>query len=119
VVDLDEDALAAWLADTVDPAISSASVTRFDGGHSSGAWRVDVVADAVSIPLVLKAPSEPSLVFRRDAGREARIIDAGSGARASSCTMSTGAASGTPLRAGATTQTSTMRGFSSVPITLD
>jgi len=76
VVDLDEDALATWLADTVDPAITSASLTRFAGGHSSGAWRIDIIVDDVSGPLVLKAPGEPSVVFRRDARREARIIDA-------------------------------------------
>lgn len=68
--------LAAWLAETVDPAISSACVTRLTGGHSSGAWRVDVAVGEVSRTVVLKAPNEPSVVFRRDTGREARIIDA-------------------------------------------
>jgi aminoglycoside phosphotransferase (APT) family kinase protein len=72
----DEAVLAAWLAETVDPAISSASVTRLDGGHSSGAWRVVVVIGDVSRPVVLKAPSQPSVVFRQNPAREARIIDA-------------------------------------------
>jgi aminoglycoside phosphotransferase (APT) family kinase protein len=74
---IDEARLAAWLADAVDPAISAVSVARISGGHSSGAWSVDsTTAGGVSRRLVLKAPSAPSVVFRRDAGREARILDA-------------------------------------------
>jgi aminoglycoside phosphotransferase (APT) family kinase protein len=74
---IDEVRLAAWLADTVDPTISSVSVARISRGHSSGAWSVDsTTAAGASRQLVLKAPSEPSVVFQRDAGREGRIVDA-------------------------------------------
>jgi aminoglycoside phosphotransferase (APT) family kinase protein len=67
--------LAAWLAAEVDPSISAATSTRLEGGHSSGAWRIDVTAARPVGPLVLKAPEEPSVVYRRDACREARILD--------------------------------------------
>ena len=73
---IDTEGLVAWLAEAVDPAISSATVTKLAGGHSSGAWRVDVGGGHDLPPLVLKAPEGDSVVFRRDAAREARIIDA-------------------------------------------
>ena len=72
---IDTEGLVAWLAGAVDPSISSATVTKLAGGHSSGAWRVDVSGDDLP-PLVLKAPAGDSVVFRRDAAREARILDA-------------------------------------------
>ena len=72
---IDTEGLVAWLAAAVDPSISSATVTKLAGGHSSGAWRVDVSGHDLP-PLVLKAPAGDSVVFRRDAAREARILDA-------------------------------------------
>jgi hypothetical protein len=40
-----EDRLAAWLAADLGTAISGLEVTRLDGGHSSGTWRLDVTSD--------------------------------------------------------------------------
>ncbi len=67
-----------WLVADVEPTTSSVEISRLAGGHSSGAWRVDVTAARAVGPLVLKAPGPVSPVFRRDAVREARILrDAG------------------------------------------
>lgn len=74
--ELNEERVAEWLAEVVDPSVSSATITRLAGGHSGGAWRVDAVARSDPPPMVLKAPGEPSVVYRRDACREARILDA-------------------------------------------
>src|SRR5687768_17518187 len=68
--------LTAWIAADVDPAITAVEVSRMAGGHSSGAWRVDASGDGTRLDLVLKAPEEPSVVYGRDAVREARILDA-------------------------------------------
>lgn len=67
--------LTSWLSAEVDPSIAAVTLTRLAGGHSSGAWRVDVTSDSPVGPFVLKAPEEPSVVYRRDACREGRIID--------------------------------------------
>lgn len=67
--------LSAWLAAEVDPSISAVEMVRLAGGHSSGAWRLDVTSERIIGPLVLKAPEEPSVVYRRDACREGRILD--------------------------------------------
>lgn len=72
--EVDRDGLVAWLADVVDPSITSVEVTKLAGGHSSGAWRLDVAGGATRT-LVLKAPQAESIVFRRDAAREGRILD--------------------------------------------
>jgi aminoglycoside phosphotransferase (APT) family kinase protein len=66
--------LAAWLASEVEPSVTAVALTRLDGGHSSGAWRVDVTGGRPTGPLVLKAPELPSVVHRRDACREGRIL---------------------------------------------
>jgi aminoglycoside phosphotransferase (APT) family kinase protein len=73
---LDADRVAAWLVEVVDPSLSSVTISRLAGGYSSGAWRLDVVGRGDRVALVLKAPGEPSMVYRRDACREARIMDA-------------------------------------------
>jgi aminoglycoside phosphotransferase (APT) family kinase protein len=73
---VDRERLRTWLREAVDPSISAVRVTRLGGGHSSGAWLLDVDAAGGSTRLVLKVPGEPSVVFRRDAVREARIMDA-------------------------------------------
>jgi aminoglycoside phosphotransferase (APT) family kinase protein len=73
---IDADRLARWLSDVDGTARPSVAVHRLAGGHSSGAWRVDVVRGGEPRSLVLKAPGEPSMVYQRDACREARIIDA-------------------------------------------
>jgi aminoglycoside phosphotransferase (APT) family kinase protein len=70
------DALTTWLADAVDPSVTSVELEKMAGGHSSGAWRLEVRSDAGTVPMVLKAPELPSVVHRRDAGREGRILDA-------------------------------------------
>jgi len=72
----DADRLAAWLGEVVDPAISSVTISRLAGGHSSGAWRLDIIGRGDPVPMVLKAPDLPSVVYRRDVCREGRIIDA-------------------------------------------
>nr|MDT0663885.1 phosphotransferase family protein [Micromonospora sp. DSM 115978] len=85
---LDARRVTAWLADVVDPALSTATLDKLAGGHSSGVWSV-VPADSAAraatagsaaagglAPMVLKAPDEPSVVYQRDACREARILDA-------------------------------------------
>ena len=59
--------LRAWLAAAVDPSVSAVRATRLGGGHSSGAWRLDVTSPSGLTRMVLKAPGEPSVVFRRDA----------------------------------------------------
>ena len=74
--ELDAERLAAWLTEVAHPSLSSVTISRLAGGYSSGAWRIDVVALGDPTPLVLKAPGEPSMVYRRDACREARIMDA-------------------------------------------
>jgi len=70
-----EPRLAAWLAEHLRTPIAAVALTRLDGGHSSGAWRVDVTSERAIGPLVLKAPDEPSVVHRRDVCREARLMD--------------------------------------------
>jgi aminoglycoside phosphotransferase (APT) family kinase protein len=65
-------AVAAWLADAVDPSFAGATLAKLASGHSAGAWRVD----GGCRPLVVKAPELPSVVHRRDATREARILAA-------------------------------------------
>ncbi len=67
--------LREWLQETVDPSITTVSVHRLGGGHSSGAWRIDTMAGAGPRALVLKAPGAPSVVYRRSAVREGRILD--------------------------------------------
>ena len=69
-----EKRLTEWLAAEVEPTITSVEVTRLAGGHSSGAWRLDLTADRDIAPLVLKAPGEISPVYLRHATREARIM---------------------------------------------
>jgi aminoglycoside phosphotransferase (APT) family kinase protein len=69
------DRLRTWLATEVDPSISAVTGQRLGGGHSSGAWRLDLTVDGGRLEVVLKAPSEPSVVYLRDAGREGRILD--------------------------------------------
>jgi aminoglycoside phosphotransferase (APT) family kinase protein len=72
---LDPERIRAWLVDVVDPAISAVTITKLDGGHSSGAWRIDVTGGDGPRAMVLKAPGLPSIVHRRDAAREGRILD--------------------------------------------
>lgn len=69
-----ETRLTEWIAAEVEPTTSAVEITRLAGGHSSGAWRIDVVAEQHVAPLLLKAPGEPSPVHLRDAIREARIL---------------------------------------------
>lgn len=73
---LDAERIGAWLADALGTGVADVRIGKLAGGHSSGAWRLDVVAGGRPTALVLKAPEVPSIVHRRDAGREARIIDA-------------------------------------------
>lgn len=66
------DQLGAWLSREVDPSYADATVTKLASGHSAGAWRVD----GGIRPLVVKAPELPSVVHRRDAAREGRVLAA-------------------------------------------
>jgi len=72
----DPTALAAWLSESLGAHVVVAGVRRLAGGHSSGAWLLDARANGDPLPLVLKAPGSPSLVYRRDPVREARIMAA-------------------------------------------
>jgi aminoglycoside phosphotransferase (APT) family kinase protein len=68
--------IAVWLAGVVDSSVSGVAVARIGGGFSSGAWRVEADTRGGPLTVVMKAPGEPSVVYRRDACREARILDA-------------------------------------------
>ena len=72
--DPDPERLRSWLAEVLDSAVSAVSVTKLAGGHSSGAWKLDLTVATQARALVLKAPTQPSVVFRRDAIREAQIL---------------------------------------------
>jgi len=54
--------------------MGAVDVHRLGGGHSSGAWRIDAMTGGGPRSMVLKAPSEPSVVYRRSAVREAQIM---------------------------------------------
>jgi aminoglycoside phosphotransferase (APT) family kinase protein len=71
----DPQRLRSWLAESFDPSVSSVTIQRLGGGHSSGAWRLDAAVADGRRSMVLKAPAEPSVVFQRDVCREARILD--------------------------------------------
>jgi aminoglycoside phosphotransferase (APT) family kinase protein len=72
----DAERMLEWIADVVDPSVTSVTIGRMDGGHSSGAWRIDALGAGGSLPMVLKAPEMPSVVHKRDACREASIMAA-------------------------------------------
>lgn len=72
--DLDLKSLADWLSDEMQAEVSIDDIRKLDGGHSSGAWRLDATVGADSRSLVLKAPGFPSVVHGRDAGQEGRIV---------------------------------------------
>jgi aminoglycoside phosphotransferase (APT) family kinase protein len=72
----DVERLVEWIADVVDPSVTFVTISRMDGGHSSGAWRIDAFGAGASLPMVLKAPELPSVVYGRDACREASIMAA-------------------------------------------
>jgi aminoglycoside phosphotransferase (APT) family kinase protein len=69
--------LAGWLGAALDAPVASLTATRLAGGHSGGAWRIDVELPGGVRRLVLKAPGTDTLVFGRDVDREARILAAG------------------------------------------
>jgi aminoglycoside phosphotransferase (APT) family kinase protein len=73
---LDADRIATWLAEVLGTASASATISKLDGGHSAGVWRVETSTGDGAASMVLKAPGEPSVVYQRDACREARILDA-------------------------------------------
>ncbi|WP_241841583.1 phosphotransferase family protein [Pseudofrankia sp. BMG5.36] len=75
-IGVDARRVATWLRESLHPAVSSAAVSKLPGGHSSGVWRVDAVIDGDVRPMILKAPEQPSVVYQRDACREARILAA-------------------------------------------
>lgn len=71
---LDPEALREWLVDALGRPVTNVVVGQLLGGHANGAWRLDVtVADEVR-PMVLKAPRSPSVVYRLDPCREARVV---------------------------------------------
>jgi aminoglycoside phosphotransferase (APT) family kinase protein len=71
---LDTGRIASWLAGVLGVAGASVTISKLGGGHSAGVWRVETSTSEG--PLILKAPDEPSVVYQRDARREARILDA-------------------------------------------
>ncbi|MBL7551622.1 phosphotransferase family protein [Frankia sp. AgB1.9] len=73
---LDAERIAAWLAATVNPAVSAVTLRKLPGGHSNGVWRLDAVAPGGVVPMILKAPQPPNVVHQRDACREASILAA-------------------------------------------
>lgn len=75
-VAIDAEGVRAWLDDVLDEPVSSVTVDRMAGGYSSGAWLVDAIVGGARRSMVLKAPETPSVVYERDAAREARILDA-------------------------------------------
>lgn len=75
-VDLDLDGMRLWLSEVFDPGLAVVTASRFARGSSSGAWRLEVSGPGVAHAAVLKAPTFPSPVHKRDACREARIMDA-------------------------------------------
>ena len=74
--EIDTVRLARWIADTVDPAITSATATRLSNGYSGGAWRIDAGAGDGTRSYVLKAPGDETMVFRRDLVHEGRALAA-------------------------------------------
>ena len=72
----DAAALSSWLGEALGAPVAIDGVRRLAGGHSSGAWLLDTRVGGAPHPLVLKAPGAPSLVYRRDPVREARILAA-------------------------------------------
>jgi len=72
---IEPESLQEWLAEVADPSICSIDVHRLGGGHSSGAWRIDAMTGGGPRAMVLKAPGEPSVVYRRSAAREAHVMD--------------------------------------------
>jgi aminoglycoside phosphotransferase (APT) family kinase protein len=66
--------LATWLREALGARVTVEGVRRLAGGHSSGAWLLEARVDGAPRALVLKAPESPSLVYRRDPVREARIL---------------------------------------------
>jgi aminoglycoside phosphotransferase (APT) family kinase protein len=68
--------VAAWLGGVLGVAEGSATIRKLGGGYSAGVWRVETSSGDGAVSLMLKAPAEPSVVYRRDACREARILDA-------------------------------------------
>lgn len=72
----DGERLRRWLTSEMGEPVDSVAVTKLAGGHSSGAWRLDLSVGGRSEQLVLKAPHGQSVVHQRDAAREGRIVDA-------------------------------------------
>ncbi len=70
----DAEVLGEWLRDALGCPVTRVVVEQLPGGYANGAWRLDVtVADDLR-QMVLKAPRSPSVVYRLDPCREARVV---------------------------------------------
>ena len=71
---LDPEVLRDWLGDALGRPVTHVAVEQLPGGHANGAWRLDVTMADESRRMVLKAPRSPSVVYRLDPCREARVV---------------------------------------------
>ncbi len=56
--------------------VERVTVERMAAGYANGAWRLDVETAGAVQRMVLKAPRDPSIVYRLDPCREARVVAA-------------------------------------------
>jgi aminoglycoside phosphotransferase (APT) family kinase protein len=71
---LNPEVLREWLGEALGCAITHVVVEQLPGGYANGAWRLDVTVAGEVRRMVLKAPRSPSVVYRLDPCREARVV---------------------------------------------
>jgi aminoglycoside phosphotransferase (APT) family kinase protein len=72
----DAEVLGEWLRDALGCPVTRVVVEQLPGGYANGAWRLDVTVGDDTRRMVLKAPRSPSVVYRLDPCREARVVAA-------------------------------------------
>ncbi len=70
----DPHVLGEWLRDALGCGVTHVVVEQLPGGYANGAWRLDVTVEDDTRRMVLKAPRSPSVVYRLDPCREARVV---------------------------------------------
>jgi aminoglycoside phosphotransferase (APT) family kinase protein len=70
----DAEVLGEWLRDELGCPVTRVAVEQLPGGYANGAWRVDVTVGDDTRQMVMKAPRSPSVVYRLDPCREARVV---------------------------------------------
>ena len=70
----DAEVLGEWLRDALGCPVTRVVVEQLPGGYANGAWRLDVTVGDDTRRMVLKAPRTPSVVYRLDPCREARVV---------------------------------------------